>query len=264
VLIVFCGCGEERRSAARESTTQAPATTERDRPTEVEMVASMEAHYGAVILAHDALLQGNLEQFRSQLALVPEQELPPTSPEEWIPLHQRLQAAAREGAKASDLAPAANALASVTLACGVCHAALDTGPVYPAPAPADGADAVKTAMLDHQWVSERLWEGVTGPWDNAWERGADALSVVRIFGDDNRAVSLSSDLLRREQELREIGEEAKTTTALDERAALYGRLLSTCGECHQAAEVKFRPAEVSRRVRAAIAQRIPDPPANDG
>jgi hypothetical protein len=242
VLIAVCGCGEERPSPAQKTAKQeltAAAAPARDRPTEVEMVASMEAHYGVVILAHDALLQGNLEDFRAQLALAPEQELPPNAPAEWLPLHERLQDAAREGEKVSDLTMAATTLASVVLACGTCHAALDTGPVYPAPAPDDGEDAVKIAMLDHQWVTERLWEGVTGPWNNAWERGADALSVVEVFGEEDLAVSLSDDLRRREQELREIGEEAKTTIALDERAALYGRLLSTCGECHQAAEVTF-------------------------
>jgi cytochrome c553 len=241
VLIAVFGCGEERRAAAPETTKQEPAAPVHERPTEVEMVASMEAHYNVVILAHDALIQGNLAGFRSQLLLVPEQELPPSSPKEWLPLHERLQTAAREGAKSSDLAAAAKTIAPVVLACGICHAALDTGPVYPAPAPDDGADAVKTAMLDHQWVTERLWEGVTGPWNNAWERGAEALSVVEVFGDKDLAVTLSDDLRRREQELREIGEEAKSTTALDERAALYGRLLSTCGECHQAIGVTFEP-----------------------
>lgn len=241
LLIAVCGCGEDHPSPAQEAAKQELTAPAGDLPTEVEMVASMEAHYTAVILAHDALLQGNLEKFRSQLSLVPEQELPPSAPEAWLPLHERLQIAAGEGANASDLTMAATTLASVVLACGTCHAAIDSGPVYPAPAPDDGADAVKTAMRDHQWVTERLWEGVTGPWDNAWERGADALSVVKVFGDEELAVTLSDDLRRRELELREIGEEAKATSALDARAALYGRLLSTCGACHQAVGVKFEP-----------------------
>jgi cytochrome c553 len=207
------------------------------------MVASMEAHYNVVILAHDALLQGDLGRFRAQLAQVPEQQLPANSPAAWLPLHERFRAAGREGAQAPDLAAAANSLAGVVLACGGCHQALDTGPVYPAPAPDDGADPLKTAMREHQWVTERLWEGVTGPWDNAWERGAAALAVVEVFGDQRLRVTVSDDLRRREQELREIGEEAKTTTSLDERAALYGRLLSTCGECHRAIGASFEAAK---------------------
>lgn len=239
-LIAVSGCGEQSPPAAQEAATK-PVTSVpvRDRPSEVQMVAAMEAHYSVVILAHDALLQGDLESFRSQLALVPGQELPVGSPEEWIPLHDQFRVAAGKGAEVTDLDAAAVALASVVLACGTCHAALVSGPIYPAPAPDDGANALETAMRDHQWATERLWEGVTGPWDNAWERGADALTVTQVFDGPDSEVVLSDDLQRRVQQLREIGRQAKITTALDERAALYGRLLSTCGECHQAIGVKF-------------------------
>jgi cytochrome c553 len=238
-LVAVIGCGEESASPTPETTKQETSAPARDRPTEVEMVAWMEAHYGLVILAHDALQQGDLESFRSQLALAPDQELPPNSPPEWIPFHQRLQQAASQGAAVSDLAAAANALASVVLACGTCHAALGTGPIYPAPAPGDGDNFLETAMLDHKWATERLWEGVTGPWDNAWQRGAAALAVIQIFGDPGSQVVLTDDLRRREEQLRKIGEQAMATTALDERAALYGRLLSTCGDCHRAIGVQF-------------------------
>ena len=233
-LVVVCsGCGEESPSTGPATASDEAPARERERPTEVEMVASMEAHYGVVILAHDALQQGDLEAFRSRLAQVRDQALPPHSPVEWTPFHQRLQDAASRGVAISDLDEAADALAAVVLGCGTCHAALGSGPVYPAPAPDQGDSYLETAMLDHKWVTERLWEGVTGPWDNAWERGAAALAVIQVFGAPGSEIVLTDDLRRREQELREIGKEAMTTTALDERAALYGRLLSTCGECHQ-------------------------------
>jgi len=242
-LVAVIGCGEETPSAAPETAKRQMSAPARERPSEVEMVASMEAHYNVVILAHDALLQNDLERFRSQLSLVPDQQLPPGSPAEWIPFHQRLKEAASRGSSASDLQQGANALASVVFACGTCHAALGSGPVYPAPAPDDGDDYLETAMLDHEWVTERLWEGVTGPWDNAWQRGAAALAAIQVFGDPDFEVVLTDDLRRREQELREIGEEAMITTALDERAALYGRLLSTCGDCHRASGVEFETSE---------------------
>ena len=240
LLIALSGCGEQSPPAAPEAATK-PVTTVpvRDRPSEVQMVAAMEAHYSVVILAHDALLQGDLDMFRSQLALVRGHELPANSPEEWSPLHEQLRAAAGRGAEVGDLDAAAEALAAVVLACGTCHAAQGGGPVYPAPAPDDGANALEAAMRDHQWATERLWEGVTGPWDNAWERGADALAVTQLFDGPDSEVVLSDDLRRRAEQLREIGRLARTTTALDERAALYGRLLSTCGECHQAIGVGF-------------------------
>jgi cytochrome c553 len=44
-------------------------------------------------------------------------------------------------------------------------------------------------------------------------------------------------LREREAALRELGSTARGTSALGERARLYGALLATCAECHDAAEV---------------------------
>ena len=233
--IALISCGGEGQPGAVPGAEAAA----RERPTEVAMVASMEAHYGAVILAHDALLQGDLDAFRRQLESATAQALPTGSPPEWLALHEPLDLAAREGTRVADLDEAAVALASVVLACGRCHAALDTGPVYPAPAPGEGHTPLRDAMRGHQWATARLWEGVTGPWDNAWQRGASALAEVEIFGEGDRTTNYSDTLRSREQQLRDIGSEAMAATPLDERAAVYGRLLSTCGACHQAVGVSF-------------------------
>lgn len=233
------GCSEDNPTTASQTVTQEKAAPLRAEPTEVEMVAAMEAHYSVVILAHDAVLQGNLEAFRAQLTLASEQGLPPTAPPAWQPLHEQLRAAARDGMNAGDLEAAATALAQVVVACGTCHTALGSGPIYPAPAPDDGDDPVETAMLDHKWVTERLWEGVTGPWDNAWKRGAAALAATQVFGEADPNLTITDDLGRREDEFRAIGAEAGTAATLNERAALYGRLLATCGGCHTQVGVTF-------------------------
>lgn len=239
-LLAAVGCGEEEGpKTLPEPAAQETSAPERDRPSEVEMVASMEGHYNVVILAHDALLQGDLEAFRSQLAQVPEQRLPDASPEAWLPFHEGLQAAALGGASASDLDAAATSLAQVVLACGTCHAALGMGPVYPSPPPDDGDTLVENVMREHQWATERLWEGVTGPREDAWMRGASSLAVSQTFAEANPELILTDELRLRDQELREIGERAMSTTALDQRAAVYGRLLATCGGCHQLAGVEI-------------------------
>jgi cytochrome c553 len=240
-LLTLIGCADESPPAAPQPTGR--ETAERERPSEVAMVAWMEGHYSIVIVAHDALQQSDLPTFRSQLAQVQTQALPANSPPEWIPLHEALQQAASQAANVADLDAAAGALSNVVFACGSCHATLGLGPVYPAPAPDDGETALETAMLDHKWVTERLWEGVTGPWDVAWQRGADALAVIQAFGDAAPDLVLTDDLRQREQQLRDLGEEARSTTALDARAALYGRLLSTCGECHRASGVQFEAVD---------------------
>jgi hypothetical protein len=98
-------------------------------------------------------------------------------------------------------------------------------------------------MLDHKWATERLWEGVTGPWENAWMRGADSLTNLQDFGEASPDLVVSAELQRRWSELREIGMKAKFADALSERAAIYGQLLATCGECHQLSGVTIEASK---------------------
>jgi len=214
---------------------------ETTKPTEAEMVAVMEGHYEVAILSQDALIQGDLEKVRSRLARIVKQELPASAPQSWGPYHTRLHEAARSASRISSLESAGSVMGDVAEACGACHAALGVGNIYYWPAPPDQDDKFKTAMRTHQWAVERLWEGVTGPFEEAWPRGAEALAVIRLFEDDGDTVKGS--LQAREDELRDMGRKAKATTGLHERAVIYGRLLATCAGCHQEAGVSIVPAK---------------------
>lgn len=211
------------------------------RPTEAEMAALMEGHYETAILGHDALIRGDLEEMRSRLGRLVKQELPASAPESWRPLHARLHKAARSASGISDLESAGSVMGDVAEACGACHAALGVGNIYYWPAPPDEDDELKTAMRTHQWASERLWEGVTGPLKEAWPRGAEALADIRLFGEEGKSVKGSLQAL--EAELREIGRRAKATKGLHKRAVVYGQLLTTCPGCHREADVSIVPAK---------------------
>ncbi len=236
-LLLSSGCSERESAETRPAPPPEPSAAAPAQPTEVELVAWMEAHYGATIRAHDALLQGDLSAFRARLADASELESPPAMPDAWAPLLERFRASAGEAAGATSLGEAAGVMAGVVLSCGQCHSALGHGPVYPAPAPEDGIGELQDAMLEHKWAAERLWEGVTGPWDVAWQRGAAALVRTRVFGDT--PIELAGDLLLREQALNALGEEALRTSDHGERAVLYGRLLASCGDCHDAFGARF-------------------------
>jgi len=211
------------------------------KPTEAEMGAVMEGHYEVAILSHDALIQGDLEKMRRRLARIVKQELPARAPKSWRSLHARLHEAARGASRISSLESAGSVMGDVAEACGTCHAALGVGNIYFWPAPPDEDDKLKTAMRTHQWATERLWEGVTGPFEEAWPRGAEALADIRLFADDDDTVKIS--LRAREAKLRKMGRKAKEATGLHERALIYGRLLTTCAGCHQEAGVSIVPAK---------------------
>jgi len=232
-LAIVCGCG------GTEETPAPVSAADREGPSNVELVAAMEAHYGSAILAHDALIQGDLDAFRARLAEFDSHELPPNSSDQWKPFDAQLHAAARRGGKATDFTTAANVLASVALACGTCHQSVGGGPVYPVPPVAEQTQPLKAEMREHQWATQMLWDAVTGPSAYAWDRGSTELAEARIFGDGRSVDEIDDSLFQREVALRGLGEEARATTGLPARAMLYGRMLATCAGCHQAVGVKL-------------------------
>jgi len=217
------------------------STSAKEGPTEVEIVAAMEQHYFPAIHAHDALIRGNLEVFRAELALLAVVETLPNAPESWEAFDEQLHDAARLGAESADLTTAANAMASVALACGVCHQALEGGPVYPVPPPDEQDDVLKARMREHEVSTLMLWNGISGPSVYAWDLGAAAVAETRIFVDGPPVGVDAKSLLEREAALRELAAEAKETAALPERAELYGRMLATCGGCHRAIGLLLQP-----------------------
>lgn len=209
--------------------------------TEPEIVTFMERHYTDAILSQDALIQGDLETLRRRLADIAEQELPDNAPESWKPYHERLQKVVRNADEISSLEKAASVMGDVAEACGACHAALGIGKIYFWPASPDEPEELEASMRTHQWATERLWEGVTGPFEAAWNRGAAVLADVRVFEDDDSMVD--STLRALETELRDLGRQAQESSGLHERAVIYGRLLVTCAECHKKAGVTIPPAK---------------------
>ena len=202
-----------------------------------DKVALMERHYIAAIAAHDALIRGDTAAMRRHLAELSAQALPANAPDSWKPLHAQMRKAATSGQQDDPSA----AMAWVVNACGQCHQAFDQGPRYRKPLAPKGETQLQTDMLRHQWATERLWEGVTKPWDDAWIRGAAAMAKVNVFSQYKGVVS---DALRsQEATLRRLGVEAGHTQGLAGRARLYGSMLATCAGCHLSVGVTLKPVE---------------------
>ena len=194
VCVVVLGCGEDGATPISSVLAGGGEGATRAEQAGVAASASMESHYSVVVLAQDALVLGDVERFGSLLAIVADQPLSDGIPPHWRPFYVQLKAAARQGAGVADLDAAASAFAHVVLSCGSCHGALGMGPmesVYPARPRAEN-DVVEAAMRDHGWASQRLWEGIIGPQNDAWKRGARALATQEVFARIQRVSYVSS------------------------------------------------------------------------
>ena len=87
-------------------------------------------------------------------------------------------------------------------------------------------------MKRHMWATERLWEGIYGPSDEAWKAGAAALELDPFPKKElsKGGVHALSSAARFSKHAKHVGDR-KTG---EQRAKLYASLLATCSPCHDA------------------------------
>ncbi len=89
-------------------------------------------------------------------------------------------------------------------------------------------------MQLHQWATERLYQGLISANDSAWQAGADALVTAPLhIKEITTYVELPEDLHGLAKTVHDLGTQARTTTAPDVRARIYGELLASCAACHK-------------------------------
>jgi cytochrome c553 len=127
----------------------------------------------------------------------------------------------------------AGSVGQLGAACGACHTAMKAGPRLSVPSapptPAAGATP-EEHMNRHAWASDRLWEGLIGPSEGSWIVGAAVLTGPALdFGPPGSA---SQQVLDLQAKVTQLATSARETRGLQDRATIYGQLLSTCAECH--------------------------------
>lgn len=199
----------------------------------------MNEHFAAITELQRAIAKGRLEAAQTQAQwIVDHQE--PSQVAAWTPLVTELKQAAREVVSARDV-PTASALAArLGRACSRCHeqnAAVVSFAWEPAP---DEGATLAAQMKRHQWAAQRLWEGLVAPNDDVWREGASVLSTTKLDVSAASGGVSRGDVAALAARVRELATKAGKLESGDERAALYGELLSTCAGCH----ALVRPAPV--------------------
>jgi cytochrome c553 len=144
----------------------------------------------------------------------------------------------------------ARALSRSAMWCGQCHLAAGvTAGVDDSPPPA--GDGVLPHMLRHRWMVDRLWEGLIGPSDEAWARGAAALvaeaALLPSATPHGEHRGYAVDVMSRY--VHEAGEAAAEAKDPSARAKVLGDLLATCADCHDESRRQPCPAAARAGVR---------------
>lgn len=199
----------------------------------------MDDHFAAITELQRAIAHGRLEAAQSQAQWIVDHE-EPSQVAAWAPLVTDLKKAAREVVSARDV-PTASALAArLGRACSRCHEQNAAAVSFAwEPAPAEGT-TLAAQMKRHQWAAQRLWEGLVAPNDDVWREGATVLAGTKLDVTAASAGVPRGDVAALAARVRTLATQAGEVTGGDERAALYGELLSTCAGCH----ALVRPAPV--------------------
>jgi len=150
----------------------------------------------------------------------------------------RMRVTAGQISSARTVEEAARYLGEMGTACGACHQSAGI-PVdfrwLPLP-PASGE--IDAHMVRHRWAVDRLWEGLVGPSEEAWDAGAKALAqpslhITRTTAEAGRRhrAEAGDALVQR------LGVLATEDGGAEERAELFSEVVGACHDCHELLQV---------------------------
>lgn len=191
----------------------------------------MHANFDLVRAIERLLIRGNVEdakRFANAIAVSPDE--PAHGP--WAARMVEVRNQAADLARVTSAAEGVRIVAKLGAACGDCHAEAATGLSFatPPPEPPD-KPTIEARMLRHRWAADRLWEGIVGNSDEAWNQGLTVLAASPPDVPTGR-VALA-------RELGQVAERARRAkSSASTRAATYGQILQLCTSCHASAPPK--------------------------
>jgi cytochrome c553 len=194
----------------------------------------MHEHLTRIGTIKSAIIAGNLGEVREPATWLAEHETAAGLPAEFEYYVRQMRSHAHHVIEASNLTAAAESVSEMAKTCGNCHLVNDVNLEFGYDRkPREDVEDVVTHMQRHQWATDRLWEGLIGPSDTAWNRGTDMLIDAPLLPSDVTTttdnVAEIGNIARRIHALGGIGTETKTP---DARSELYAEVLGLCSSCH--------------------------------
>jgi cytochrome c553 len=136
-------------------------------------------------------------------------------------------------AESKDLKNAGTATAMTISYCGTCHATAKVTPQMTEPVKPTEPNITKAHMLEHQWATELMYQGLTMPSAERWTKGLDAMAGSPLAEKDlPKDTKLTKEIVALEKKVHELATKAKATTDVGSKVALYGEYLAACAGCH--------------------------------
>jgi hypothetical protein len=213
------------------------------------VAAFMKEHFTKVAAVRDAVMLDNPKEAQDAANWLIE-EHPPVEglPAEWKSHVEGIRGAARDALNATSIYAAGAAVGTMGRHCGECHQALNVKLVAPAvgPVPTD-LSGVPAHMKRHNWAIDQMWIGLVYPSEEAWRRGTDSMAFAALKPEElAKDPALGRKVSTLAVAVHTVAGEGAKAEGLFLRGDSYGRLISTCTECHRQLRKTAARPQVSR------------------
>jgi len=232
ISLLACGGGQAVPEPVPQE-ARADETTAAVGP-EVTALTDMHGHFEDINAIQLALISGSLLSARAMAKKVRLGFAGP-APQGWEPFIERSVASAEMLEVTDDLEMAARLASAMAATCGDCHRSQDLVVIrHVAVAPPREEDRLSNFMTQHRWAADRMWEGIIGPSDEAWQAGALALQTTELSKQDiGERIVVTPEIEAMLQQIQSDAAAASKTEGSEDRQKLYGRFLSGCASCHR-------------------------------
>lgn len=204
-----------------------PATAE-----DASVADHMHEHHAAMIKIQNAIIAGSLAGTREPATWLSNHDEPDGLPAAGDVFVAAVREAANSVLEAEDIESAAEATSHMGLACGSCHLASDVVVQFDDVDQPSDQIKNKPHMQRHQWAADRMWEGLIGPSDPAWSRGANLLFESPVKPDVLAAHGGGDEVVVMSRRIHQLAGNASVVSDPAEKAEIFAEFIANCGACH--------------------------------
>lgn len=226
-VVIAVGCGGGQPAPAEQAKPAEPAAPV------VDVAKHMHEHLARVTTMQEAVIRGDMEAAVESARWLADHEPTPGLPvgQEAVLADMKRQAAVV--AEAKDPRHAATATAMVVSYCGTCHAAAKITAAIPEPPKPVAEAGVSAHMMEHQWATDLLYQGLVMPSEERWQKGLAAMQGTPLSEKDlPKDAALTKEVVALEKRVHEMAANAKTATDIGTKVAFYGDYIGGCAGCH--------------------------------
>jgi cytochrome c553 len=201
---------------------------------EAPVAYHMNDHLARTIVIQQSLALGNLEAARPAAQWLEDHIVPDALAGDQQAYVAQMKLSAGSIAIASDVEVAAQELGKMGASCGACHQATGAQIIFAWVDPVPFSSETTAHMYRHIWAVDRLWQGLVGPSEEAWDAGAKVLTDLPLHRTRTTAGPGRRYRAEAWEELvHELGATATEDADQFQRAELLGEILGACHNCHR-------------------------------